>query len=154
MNSSSAAQDYPNAYKALMVSYREKIGELTARPLPPRSLPKDKKRAALAQQVDDVADADREFVNKLGALHPPPAFQETHRSTRSLFVVSADDTHRWAEAIRHGDRAARVRAEHQLDVDSLASLTRMQSALKDAGGLAQAKEMQGEINQIKQGMGK
>ena len=152
--SSSAAADYANAYKALMISYRARIGELTSRPLPPRSLPPEKKRAALARQVDDVADAYKGFASMLDALHPPFLLQEVHSSTRSFFAVSADDTHRWADAIRHGDRAARTRAEHQLDADSLGSLARMQQALKRAGAGGQAQQMQGEIDQVKREMGK
>lgn len=150
----SAAADYANAYKALMISYRQRIGELSSRPLPPRSLPKEKKRAVLARQVDDVADAYRGFANRLDALRPPASLQEVHGATRSFFTVSANDTHRWAEAIRHGDHAAQARASHQIDSDSLASLTSMQQALKRAGGAAQAQQMQGEIDQVKQGMGK
>ena len=145
---SRAATSYANAYKALMVSYRDRTKELTSRPLPPKSLPMKRKRSLLARQVGDVADADTEFGNRLDALHPPAQFRELQNSTRSYFKVSAEDTYRWAEAIRHGNREARTRAGRQLDIDDLAALTQMQQAVKQIGGPASG--LQSAIDEMQQ----
>jgi hypothetical protein len=130
-------QRYADTYTALMVRYRDRMNELTSRPMPSDSMSKDQQRTALAQQVDDIARANIEFAAKLNLLKPPAAFQQAHMATLSLYNVVAEGNHQWAETIRHSNREEREHVLQAAEANEAQALTRLQQALKQAGGESQ-----------------
>jgi len=146
------ALDYPHAYKALMVRYRDKMQELAARPLPPKSLPLQQRRTAAAQQAKDIADANADYARQLHLLKPPAEFAETHAASEAMLKVAADDNYQWAEAILHSDRATRARLLKEEEANELKAAQRLQKALKQAGG--GAKPLDSLVNELKQGTGR
>lgn len=126
--------DYPHDYKALMEKYRARVTRLTSQPLPPKSAPKEVKRAAIVRQIEDVARAYTDFVGRLSALKPPVRFRDVHSATLTVFQVNAQDYQRWAEAVRHGNRQERDRVLKENEARELKATSALQRALKRAGG--------------------
>ncbi len=119
-----------------MISYRDQIKVLAARPVPPTSMPKAQKRAVIAQQIDDLANAYTDYAKRLDGLQAPPSMREIQSTTEAYFKVSAEDNHHWAEAMRHGDSKTANQVEHQGEVNELAAMKDMQRALKQIGAMA------------------
>ena len=107
--------DYANAYKALMVEFRDTMKRLGVRPLPPKSASKDQKRAALAGHSDDISKEMTAIANKLNALKPPTEFQEVHTTTLALIRTYTADFRLLAQAERHDNRAAEARVMNEND---------------------------------------
>lgn len=119
-----------------MISYRNQMKVLAARPMPPASMPKKQKRAVLAQQIDDLADAYTDYAKRLDGLQAPASMREIQSTTHAFFKVSAEDNYRWAEAMRHGDSKTSSQMEHQGEVNELAAMKDIQRALKQTGATA------------------
>jgi hypothetical protein len=146
--SSSGGLAYPDAYKTLMMEYKGRMMELTSRPPPPASTPKEQKRTTIAQQVEEMADTHAEFANKLRALKPPPEFVGVHDATVAVFEAGDGPNRRWAEAIRTGNREARDRTMEEAETAQAQALIRLNQALEQAGGSSEklralAVELQG-----------
>lgn len=131
---SRAATEYANAYKNLMVAYRDAGIKIMSRPRPPQSAPKAQRRAAVLKQLEDMAAMNRQCAQRLNRLRPPAAFREIQVTTALLFTVSELGNLRWAQAIRSGNREAQHRALQEMETAEAKALTNMQQALKRAGG--------------------
>jgi hypothetical protein len=143
-----APVDYPHAYKALMFRYRDLVNTLTTRPFPPKSLPRQQRRLALAQQVKDVADAHAAYARELHTLNPPAEFMEVHRASEAMLSGEADDNYRWSEAVLHGNRAANNKLLGVIEANELRASKRLQDALKRAGG--DSRELNSLVNELQQ----
>jgi hypothetical protein len=122
--------DYANAYKALMVEFRDTMKRLSVRPLPLKSASKNQKRADLAGHSDDISKEMTATANKLNALKPPTEFQEVHTTTLTLIRTYATDLHLLAWAERHGNREARTHVMKDNDARERKATLRWEEAVR------------------------
>src|SRR5438067_336941 len=85
---SRAEIEYANAYKKLMLAYRDSGLKLVSAPLPSKSMPKAQQRAAYIKQVQDIADMNHHYAQRLNRLRPPISLQEVHATTEHFFKVA------------------------------------------------------------------
>ena len=129
-----AETEYANAYKNLMVAYRDSGIKIMSRLRPPRSAPKAQKRAAVLKQIQDMADMNKQYAQRLKYLRPPAAYKEIHTATEHWLLVSELGNLRWAQAIRSGNRTEQHRALQKAEAAETKALVMMQQTLKRAGG--------------------
>jgi ATP-dependent exoDNAse (exonuclease V) alpha subunit len=126
---------YANAYKAVMVEYRDRVKEVAAEPLPdPKAgISRQERRRRIAENVQRMADVYQACLDRLKALQPTPAYAEAHAASLALLEAGATSNAKWAAAIRTGNRKAADAASAELEEKTKKALLQMKRANDNLG---------------------
>jgi hypothetical protein len=127
-----ASQAYADGYKDVLLAYRDQMKRVTSHPRP-NSTQAGERRARLAKQMEDLAQAYERCLQRFDRLRPPPALREVHDSTREFLSVSATGYRKWATATRAGDREQAAAVVQESEASERAALTRMRQAAEQHG---------------------